>query len=219
MTLTAELSAPSASLQMTPSWVVQPTRHREGMPSRETWTSSRSGPVWTSWGSIRPRRGSCTWVRATTSINTGWGINGFGTALLRETWGYWWMKSWTWVNNTHQQCRRPTVSASKEVWPAGWGGGILPLYSPASSSGALSTGGTWTCWSRSRRGSQQQSEGWNASPTTKDWDSWGCSACRREGCGETLQQPFSTWRGPTRKLKRDFLQGPVVTGQGIIPLN
>jgi len=24
------------------------------------------------------------------------------------------------------------------------------------------------------------------------WASWGCSAWRREGCGETLLQPFST---------------------------
>ena len=32
------------------------------MPSRGTWTSWRSGPVWTSWGSTMPSAGSSTWV-------------------------------------------------------------------------------------------------------------------------------------------------------------
>ena len=44
---------------------------------------------------------------------------------------------------------------------------------------------------KSRHGAQ----GWSISPMRKDWESWGCSAWRREGCGETLEQPFSTWTG------------------------
>jgi len=44
----------------------------------------------------------------------------------------------------------------------------------------------------------------------------GCSAWRREGSRETLLQPFSTWRGTTRKLKRDFLRGHGVIGQGVM---
>ena len=56
----------------------------------------------------------------------------------------------------------PAVSwaASKAVWPAGRGRGFCPSAplwwdptgSPASSSGALNTGETWTCWSGSRGG-------------------------------------------------------------------
>jgi len=34
---------------------------------------------------------SCTWVGATPAINTGWGMRGLRAALLRKTWGYWWM--------------------------------------------------------------------------------------------------------------------------------
>jgi len=32
--------------------------------------------------------------RATSNINTGWGMRGLRAALLRRTWGYWWMKTW-----------------------------------------------------------------------------------------------------------------------------
>jgi len=31
-------------------------------------------------------------------------------------------------------------------------------------------------------------EGWNPSAGRKGWESWGCSAWGREGCGETLEQ-------------------------------
>jgi len=30
------------------------------------------------------------------------------------------------------------------------------------------------------------SKGWSTSPTRKGWESWGCSAWRREGCRETF---------------------------------
>ena len=56
----------------------------------------------------------------------------------------------------------PTVSgaASKAAWPAGRGRAFCPsaplwwdpTWSPVSSSGALSTGQTWSCWSGSRGG-------------------------------------------------------------------
>lgn len=42
------LKAPSASLQVTPSWVPQLIFQREGMPSKVIWRGVRSGPVW-SW--------------------------------------------------------------------------------------------------------------------------------------------------------------------------
>jgi len=31
----------------------------------------------------------CTWVGATSGINTGWGLKGLRAALRRRTWGYW----------------------------------------------------------------------------------------------------------------------------------
>ena len=115
-----------------------------------------------SWGSTRPSARSCTWVGATPTMNTGWGMRGLRAALLRRTWGYWWIKSWTWATNTRLQPRRATVSwaASRVAWPAGQGRGFCPsapvwwdpIWSPASSSGALSTGKTWTCWAGPEEG-------------------------------------------------------------------
>ena len=72
---------------MTPSWVVQLTHQKDGMSSKETWTSRRGGPMWTSWGSTRPSARSCTWVGAVLSINTDWGMKGLRAALRRRTWG------------------------------------------------------------------------------------------------------------------------------------
>jgi len=91
--------------------------------------------------------------------------------------------------------------------------------STVSSSGDFSTGKTRTCWSRSRGGPQKWIEGWNSSPMRKDWETWGCSACRTVGWSETLEQPFSAWRGPSRKPERDFLLRGVVIGQRVMTLN
>jgi len=158
----ARSSSPSASLQMTPSWVVRFTYQKDEMPSRGTWTSSTSGPVWTSWGSTKPSARSCIWIGATPATNTGWGIQELRATLLRRTWGYWWLKSLTWATNVRSQIRRPTVSkaACPAECPAGrrrWfcPSTVLwwdPPVSPASSSEAPSTRRTWTCWSRSRGG-------------------------------------------------------------------
>ena len=59
---------------------------------------------------------SCTWVGANPSINRGWRMTGLRAALLRRTWGYWWMKTWAWATNVCSQLRRPTISwaASKK---------------------------------------------------------------------------------------------------------
>lgn len=65
--------------------------------------------------------------------------------------------------------------------------------------GVLSTGEIQTCWSAPRRGQQKWSKGWNTSPVRTGWESWGCSAWRREGSGNTWEQPFSIWKGAIRK--------------------
>lgn len=66
-------SAPSASMWITPSYTVQSTHLRDGMPSRET-----SGTVTRniSWGSTNPGARFCTWVVATPTIKTRWGMKG-----------------------------------------------------------------------------------------------------------------------------------------------
>ena len=58
----ARSSDSSASLQMTPIWVVQLTHHKDRMPFRGTRTSSRNGHVWMSCGPTKPSARSCTWV-------------------------------------------------------------------------------------------------------------------------------------------------------------
>ena len=54
------------------------------------------------------------------------------------------------------------------------------------SSGATNIRRTWTCWSESGGGPQRGSQGWSSSPMKTGWESWGCSAWRREGSGEPL---------------------------------
>jgi len=69
---------------------------------------------------------------------------------------------------------------------------LKTTWSTASSSGAPNTRRTWTCWSGARGGAQKRSKDWSTAPMRKGWESWGCSAWRSEGCGETWLQPFST---------------------------
>jgi len=52
---------------------------------------------------------------------------------------------------------------------------------------------------RVQRRPQKCSEGWSTSPVRTGRESWGCSAWRREGCGETLEQPSSTLKGAYKK--------------------
>jgi len=100
--------------------------------------------------------------------------------LPRRTCGYWWIKSWTWADSVQSHLRKPAVSwaVSKEAWPAGrgkWFCSSTPIWwdltwSHVSSSGALSTRRTWSCWSGSRGGPQRWSEGWSTFPVRKSWE-------------------------------------------------
>jgi len=94
-----------------------------------------------------------------------------------------------------------------------------PTWSTASNSGAPNPRRTWSCWSSSRGGLQRWSKGWSTSPMKKGQGSWGCSAWSREGCRETLEQPSSTWRGPTRKMGKIFSAGLAAIRQGVMALN
>jgi len=122
VTQTVGSNAPSASLATTPSCVVQSTCLREGMPSRGTL---RGGPVRTSWSSTCPSAGTCMWIGAIPSINTGWRMMGLRAALPRRSWG---TGGWTWANNVHLQPRKPIASwaAPREPRPAVKGSDSAP---------------------------------------------------------------------------------------------
>jgi len=77
-------------------------------------------------------------------------------------------------------------------------------WSTVSSSGAPSARRTWSCWSMSRGGPQRWWEIWSTSPMKSGWENCNSSACGRESSMGTLQRPFSTQRGPSGKLRRDF---------------
>jgi len=131
-----ELSVPTGSLQVTPSWVVQLTCWRERMPCRRIWTDVRGGPVWNSCSSARPRARCCSWLGAIPGVNKGWVRSGLISALQR-TWQYWgyWKKNWRWVGNMYPQHRKSTVlwAASEEGWLAGWGRKLTSWWSPIGS--------------------------------------------------------------------------------------
>jgi len=46
---------------------------------------------------------------------------------------------------------------------------------------------------------QQWSEGWSTSPVRTGWNNWGCSAGRREGCKETVEQYCQYLKGAYKK--------------------
>jgi len=93
---------------------------------------------------------------------------------------------------------------------------VDPAWSTASSYGALSTGKTWTCGIGSRGGPENDQRA--GAPLLMKKNEC-CSAWRKEGSGDSLLQPFSTYSGLIRKKRTNFLPGPVVTGQGVMFLN
>lgn len=59
-----------------------------------------------------------------------------------------------------------------------------PTRNTASNSDVFSTGMTFTCWSESGE-PWRWLEGGSISSVRKVWESWSCTACRREHSGET----------------------------------
>lgn len=95
------------------AWLTYP---RDRLPSRGTWTRSRSGSMGSSWGSARPRPTprSCIWVGVIPSINTDWGMSELKPVLLRKTWGCWWRRSWRWAGNVHSHNWK--IIQGEKVW-------------------------------------------------------------------------------------------------------
>lgn len=139
-------STPSASCWQCQA-VGKSTCWREGMPSRETWTGLRGGPVWTLRSSTRPNARSRTWGKAIPDTNMvgqrmDWG-------QLWRPWECWLTRSSARPGNAPLQPRMPALSwAASEVRPAGWFCPSLlswdPTWNPAL--------GTWSFWSGSRGG-------------------------------------------------------------------
>ena len=165
---------------------------REAMSSKGTLTCLKGRPMWTSWSSTRQSARSSTWIRAILNICTDWGMKGLRAALWRRPWG---TSGW----KVGHEPRKPTISlaASKAAWPSGQGRWLCPssllwwdpTWSLAFSSGATSTGKTWTCWSEGHKSDQRAG-------TPLLWEKaegvGAISALRRAGCGETLLRSFST---------------------------
>ena len=109
--------------------------------------------MWISWASARPSAKSCTWVRATPSINTEQpcreGLGGTGgwkfghkpplCAHRPEGQPY---------PGLHQKQHGRQVEGGDSSSPLWWD----LIWSPPFSSGALSAGKTWSCWSGAREG-------------------------------------------------------------------
>jgi len=85
---------------------------------------------------------------------------------------------------------------SPAAWAQGKGGDSAPLPHSGETPPRESCVQLWSpqhsinleLLKQGQRRPQQRSKGWNPSAVRKGWESWGCSAWRREGCGE----PFST---------------------------
>ena len=146
-------------------------------------------------------------------------------ALLRRTWGYWWMKSWTWADNMHSQPGMSTVSgaASREMWSGGQGRGFCPSI-------LLWWDPTIQLWSHQQKKVTDLLE-WGQRRATKMIRGLEhlsskerlrelglCSLEKRRLWGDLIAA-CQYLEGPTRKLERDFLQGHTVIGQGVMALN
>jgi len=121
-----------------------------------------------------------------------------------------------WTSNVSSQQRRlvPPWVALGKVLPEGWGRGSFPsaqhwwghTWSTLSSSGLPSTREPWTYWRQSSEGQWRWLRDWNISPMKNDWESWDCSAWRREGSGGILAMYTNTWSEAAKKMEPGSFQ-------------
>lgn len=102
-----------------PHWMVQVTCQGDRLPSRGTWTNSRSRSMGTSWNQVQ---GAPPELRQPPILTQTGGWRNWEWLRKKRNWGCWWLRGCTWTDNTHLQSREPNISqaAWKAVWPAGW---------------------------------------------------------------------------------------------------
>lgn len=108
VTRTVGSGAPSASLPMTTSCVLQLSHWRGG--STGILTGLREEYLWISWSWTRPSTRSCWWLGTIPSTNTGLAENGWRAALRRRAWKCGLMRSSVWPGIVCLQARNPTTS-------------------------------------------------------------------------------------------------------------
>ena len=114
------LSAPSVSLQMTPSWEEASISLRVGRPYTGIWTGWITELRPMGWSSTRLSVGFCSLATTTPGSATGLGQSSWKTVQGKRTWGCWLMLGWTWANSVPRWLRGPMPScpALEIVWPA-----------------------------------------------------------------------------------------------------
>jgi len=222
MTQTAGSSAPSASLLMTPSCVLQSTSPRDRMPPEGPGQARELGmcelpdvqqgqvqgpPPGPGQPPVSTQAGG--WMDGEQPCQGGLGGAGEGKAGHEPAVCARSPESQPCPGLHPQQCGH---RAREEILP------LCPalLRHPQESCIQL-----WSPQHRAEREllDQQWCEGWNPSAGRTGWESWGCSAWRGEGCGETLEQLPVPGRRIMRKIGTGFLAGPVAIGQGVTALN
>lgn len=110
----------------------------------------------------------------------------------------------------------PGLHQKQHVWNVKGGDSAPLLHSAEAPPGEQWR--TWTCWKNPDKG-HEDDERVGASLLWRQAKRAGIVQPGKRGLWGAHTAPASTWRGPIRKLDRDFLQEREGTGQGTTALN